>query len=100
MIETANENYVCSSCLDYSYVRFDCCCDERYTLCEDCDRYVIRDYAENAHDECGHEHAICSDCATHYERCEDCGRLFRSGVLKDGLCPECVEKAVAREGTA
>ena len=87
----SNGSYVdvCESCRDSCYV-----------CCEDCETLVHADHVEVAYDEHGHVHYIGPCCTGNYERCEDCGRLFRSELLENGLCPECAAKTACKEEIA
>ena len=128
MTETANGSWVCSDCLESRYVRCYCCdrwvredetytavdsygnevsicescADSQYGRCEDCESLVHEENVEIAYDEHGHEHYIGPCCIDEYQRCDDCGRLFKSELLEDGLCPECAkaETEVVKEEIA
>ena len=76
------------------------CRDNRYVCCEDCETLVCEDDVEVAYDENGCEHYIGACCMDNYQRCEECGKLFRSELLEDGLCPECAAKIASKEEIA
>ena len=125
MVETEN-GWVCRDCLERRYVQCYCCdrwirtdvscaaldcyggsvdvcesCfDDRCIHCDDCEEWVVDDGIEVAYDEHGNERCIGPCCIHNYQRCDDCGRLFRSELLEDGLCPECAAKVTSREEIA
>ena len=111
--------WVCNSCLDEHFCRCDDCgewvratdmyqavsydgytidvCDEcisdHYVVCNDCDEYISIYGVKIVYDENGKEYDVCPCCIDNYKECEDCGKLFKSEALVDGLCPECAKKA-------
>lgn len=122
LIETVDGDYVCPDCLEGNYVRCHCCdrwvrsddtysaidycgrdvsicesCrDNCYVYCEDCETLVHEDDVEIAYDEQGQKYYVGPCCIDEYQRCEECNRLFKSELLEDGLCPECVAKTACK----
>ena len=126
MTETVNGSWVCHDCLESRYVQcYNCggyvsrdeaykavdydgcevsvcesCADSRYTRCDDCESLVNEGDVEIAYDEHGYEHYVGPCCVNEYQRCYDCGKLFKYELLEDGLCPECAAKTVCKEEIA
>lgn len=67
----------------------DACIQDHYTCCDDCDEYVHVDDIRTVYDDYGNECNVGPCCIDDYRECEDCGKMFRSGLLVDGRCPDC-----------
>ena len=92
--EWVREDVACSVVADayghHYYVCEDCA--EFYGQCDDCGELVNDDAMETVYDEDGERH-VCPNCLDDYDRCEHCNRLFRSEMLTNGLCPDCVAQS-------
>lgn len=88
-----SENMVDAVSASGSYVRICVSCrDDRYVCCEGCGSLVRGDDLTRVFNETCDEFMVCPRCARDSDKCEGCGRKFRSEDLQDGLCPDCYQE--------
>lgn len=81
VVETGNGDFVCKHCIENDFM-----------LCDVCDEYFPADEVESAIDANGERIYVCRHCReNHYVSCADCGEFVHVDLVKDGLCPDCLD---------
>lgn len=78
------------------------CRAQSYTQCDCCGEYFPDDTVQDIHMADERILTVCPDCleakAGEIDRCRECGELYETSALEDGLCPDCAVTTPTSEG--